>query len=379
MSSDTIQRILPINGAFLRLMQPDQLEKLYELLELNRDYLREHIPGIDLIRTREDLQKRWITKKKNSLQFGLWLDELLVGRCRLTRDENSSSADIGYWLSKYHQGHGLMTASVKDLVQFAFEVWNVRRVEIHCGANNLKSRAIPERLGFINEGILPNDPVIPLRGCSADIHPNARWKQNGLTVAGGNEQGNGINQLSNPSGLHVDDDQTVYIADPPNHRIVEWKSGATSGQVVASGNEEGSGTHQLSRPPQYVFVYRDHSVYVSDWGNHRVMKWMEGAKEGTTVAGGQGKGNGLTQLSSSEGVVIGQLDTVYVADYWNARIMCWLNGATQGSVIVGGNGAGEQSNELSGPEGLLFDRHGNFYVVDYGNHRVQKFNIGFNG
>ncbi|CAF3670334.1 unnamed protein product [Rotaria socialis] len=109
------------------------------------------------------------------------------------------------------------------------------------------------------------------------------------------------------------------------------------------------------------------------------MKWMEGAKEGTTVAGGQGKGNGLTQLSSSEGVVIGQLDTVYVADYWNARIMCWLNGATQGSVIVGGNGAGEQSNELSGPEGLLFDRHGNFYVVDYGNHRVQKFNIGFNG
>ncbi|CAF4313720.1 unnamed protein product, partial [Rotaria magnacalcarata] len=63
------------------------------------------------------------------------------------------------------------------------------------------------------------------------------WKQNGLTVAGGNGQGNGINQLSNPCGLYVDDDQTVYVADRDNHRIVEWKSGATSGQVVAGGNE----------------------------------------------------------------------------------------------------------------------------------------------
>ena len=31
--------------------------------------------------------------------------------------------------------------------------------------------------------------------------------------------------------------------------------------------------------------------------NHRAMKWVEGAKQGIIVAGGQGKGNGLTQLS----------------------------------------------------------------------------------
>ncbi|CAF4550426.1 unnamed protein product, partial [Rotaria sp. Silwood2] len=74
---------------------------------------------------------------------------------------------------------------------------------------------------------------------SIDIHPNARWQQNGLTVAGGNGKGNGINQLSNPWGLYVDDDQTIYVADGWNHRIVEWKWGATSGQVVAGGNGQG--------------------------------------------------------------------------------------------------------------------------------------------
>src|ERR1700676_5021632 len=90
--------------------------------------------------------------------------------------------------------------------------------------------------------------VPPLRGSFIDIYPNARWEQNGLTVAGGNGKGNGINQLSDPCGLYVDDDQTVYVADRSNHRIVKWKSGATSGQVVAGGNQQGSEAHQLSYP-----------------------------------------------------------------------------------------------------------------------------------
>ena len=269
--------------------------------------------------------------------------------------------------------------------------------------------------------------------------------------------------------MYVDDDQTVYVADQSNHRIVQWKSGATSGQVVAGGNGQGSGAHQLSNPadvivdkerdsliitdnsnsrvvrwprrngtsgetiisniacwgltmdengslyvidygkhevlryrrgesqgtvvaggngsgnrldqlssPEYVFVDRDHSVYVSDLGNNRVMKWVEGAKQGIVVAGGQRHGNNPTQLSYPEGVVVDQLGTVYVADGWNARIMRWPKGATQGSVIVGGNGGGGQSNQLNLPFGLSFDRHGNLYVVDFGNHRVQKFNISSN-
>ncbi|CAF4895723.1 unnamed protein product [Rotaria sp. Silwood1] len=105
------------------------------------------------------------------------------------------------------------------------------------------------------------------------------------------------------------------------------------------------------------------------------MKWVEGAKQGIVVAGDQGQGNGLTQLSYPYGVVVDQLGTVYVADAGNNRIMCWPNGAKQGSVIVGGNSGGGQSNQLNWPTGLSFDRHGNLYVVDYGNHRVQKFNI----
>jgi hypothetical protein len=69
------------------------------------------------------------------------------------------------------------------------------------------------------------------------------------------------------------------------------------------------------------------------------------------------------------------LGTVYVADQGNHRIMRWIKGAAQGSAIVDGKGGGGQSNQLSGPFGLSFDQHGNLYVVDNVYARVQKFNI----
>ncbi|CAF4966387.1 unnamed protein product, partial [Rotaria socialis] len=78
---------------------------------------------------------------------------------------------------------------------------------------------------------------------------NATWKQNGVTIAGGNGYGNATNQLYWPQGLFVDDDQTVVIADTYNDRIMQWKNGDTmKGQVVAGGKGEGNGLHQLNGP-----------------------------------------------------------------------------------------------------------------------------------
>ena len=55
-------------------------------------------------------------------------------------------------------------------------------------------------------------------------------------MAGGNGNGNAVNKLSFPYGLDIDDDnQSIVIADYGNHRIVEWKIGATNGKVIAGG------------------------------------------------------------------------------------------------------------------------------------------------
>jgi DNA-binding beta-propeller fold protein YncE len=108
------------------------------------------------------------------------------------------------------------------------------------------------------------------------------------------------------------------------------------------------------------------------------MKWLKDAKEGIVVAGGQGQGNGLRQLSYPQGIIVDQLRSVYVAEWGNHRVVRWLKGAEEGTIVVGGNEKGEQSNQFNGPVDLSFDRQNNLYVVDWDNHRVQKFDVNLN-
>ncbi|CAF1306310.1 unnamed protein product [Rotaria sordida] len=241
---------------------------------------------------------------------------------------------------------------------------------------------------------------------------------NGQLVAGGNGQGNRLDQLNLPTDVLIDKERDILIiGDRDNRRVVQWsrRSGTTQGEIlidnikcwglamdnqrylyisdtdkhevrryqigdnngtlVAGGsNGQGARLNQLNTP-NYIFVDQQHTVYVSDWNNHRVMKWNKGAKEGIVVAGGQGQGNALTQLSHPNGLFVDTLGTIYVADWSNSRVMRWPKGAKQGTVILGGNGKGEGANQFNRPCGLSFDRHGNLYVVDYWNHRVQRFSI----
>ncbi|CAF1433593.1 unnamed protein product, partial [Rotaria sp. Silwood1] len=146
----------------------------------------------------------------------------------------------------------------------------------------------------------------PLRSpSSTNIHPNARWQQNGITVAGENRQGNGINQLSDSWGLYVDDDQTIYVADQSNHRIVEWKRGATSGQVVAGGNGQGSGDHQLDNPYDVIIDKERDSLIICDGSNKRVVRWPR--RNGTS---------GETIISNIDcwGLTLDENGSLYVTD-----------------------------------------------------------------
>ncbi|CAF4415320.1 unnamed protein product, partial [Rotaria magnacalcarata] len=96
-----------------------------------------------------------------------------------------------------------------------------------------------------------------------NIPANAKWSQNGVTIAGGNGQGGATNQLNLPHGLFIDDNQTVVIADTYNHRIMQWKNGATTnGQVVAGGNGRGNGLNQLDHPRDVLIDKETNSLII---------------------------------------------------------------------------------------------------------------------
>ncbi|CAF1511720.1 unnamed protein product [Rotaria sp. Silwood1] len=175
-------------------------------------------------------------------------------------------------------------------------------------------------------------------------------------------------------GLAMDDQRYLYISDYFKSEVRRYQIGDKNGTIVAGGNGQGDGLNQLNKA-RYIFVDQQQTVYVSEHGNHRVMKWNKDAKEGIVVAGSQGQGNALTQLSFPNGLFVDTLGTIYVADSGNFRVMRWPKEAKQGAVIVGGNGYGAGANQFYELQDLSFDRHGNLYVVDHGNNRVQRFSI----
>ncbi|CAF0818433.1 unnamed protein product [Adineta ricciae] len=178
-------------------------------------------------------------------------------------------------------------------------------------------------------------------------------------------------------GLAMDYNGDLYVSDLVKNEVRRWKEGDTNGVLVAGGNGEGDNLNQLNYP-SYIFVDDDYSVYVSDTLNHRVVKWTKCAREGVVVAGGQGQGNSLSQLSCPMGVLVDYLGNVYVADFYNHRVMRWAPGASKGQIVIGGNGQGTQPDQLNGPTGLSMDHQGNLYVVNRGNHQVQKFDLDAN-
>ncbi len=269
--------------------------------------------------------------------------------------------------------HGLyvdddQTAFITDLGNHRIMKWKcgARRGQVVAGGNEPGNRT--DQLREPSD-IIVDKETDSLIICDFGNRRVMRWScQNGTT------SGEILIENIVCEGLTMDDSRFFYIADSKKHEVRRYRMGEIQGTVVAGGNGQGDRLNQLNFPT-HVFVDRDHSVYVSDSLNHRVMKWIKDATEGIVVAGGRGEGKDLTQLSRPQGIFIDSLGTVYVADRGNHRVMRWCANGTQGDVIVGGNDPGAQANQLNSPVGLSFDCHGNLYVVDFENDRVQRFSI----
>jgi sugar lactone lactonase YvrE len=144
-----------------------------------------------------------------------------------------------------------------------------------------------------------------------------------------------------------------------------------NGTTVAGGNGRGSAPNQLSQPSD-VFVDGAGNLYVADNFNDRIQRWAPGASQGTTVAGGNGFGSAPNQFRYATGVSVDGAGNVYVADASNDRIQRWAPGASQGTTVAGGNGFGSAPNQFRYATGVSVDGAGNVYVADASNDRIQR-------
>lgn len=142
----------------LHLFQQHHALKLFQLVEENRAHLRQWLPWVDDMTSPyqfETIIPLWLKQyaESNGLNVGIFYKGELVGSIALQQiDWYNLSTSIGYYLAKKAERCGVMTRSVKALLNYAFFRLGLNRIEIRCGEFNQKSRAIPERLSFTMEG-----------------------------------------------------------------------------------------------------------------------------------------------------------------------------------------------------------------------------------
>ena len=147
------------DGVSLRLLEDSDARELHALIEANRAHLRPWLPWA-AGQTFEDTLgfirgARSQAENNQGFQAAVIPEDDIAGVVGYVGlDRANRSTRIGYWLDEGQQGRGTMTAAVRLLVDHALRAWRLNRVEIVVAAENRRSRAIPERLGFREEGTL---------------------------------------------------------------------------------------------------------------------------------------------------------------------------------------------------------------------------------
>jgi ribosomal-protein-serine acetyltransferase len=144
------------DGAVLRRLTMADLDQIWAVVDVERPRLEPWMPWIDGTRTIED-QGRWLESVVHDDRTldgcGIFVQGEYVGGIGLRWDPFDVQGEIGYWIAASHEGRGLVTRAVRVLVEVGFRDLGLHRIQIRCGVGNTRSRAIPERLGFVREGV----------------------------------------------------------------------------------------------------------------------------------------------------------------------------------------------------------------------------------
>jgi ribosomal-protein-serine acetyltransferase len=156
-----VRFVLPVDQEIeLRLLEEGDATELFSLIDRNREHLRPWLPWVDYEKSVEDSRHFVQRSLQNyldhkSFDLGIRYRERLSGVIGFhTVNWTNRHVEIGYWLASDCQGHGVMTRACHAMIDFAFYQLQLNRVTILCATGNTRSRAIPERLSFVQEGIL---------------------------------------------------------------------------------------------------------------------------------------------------------------------------------------------------------------------------------
>lgn len=170
---------------YLKPLAREDVQPLFELTELSRERLRQWLPWVDhtteMSHTEQYVQGALQqAAEKGAVTAGIWIGRELAGIISYHAvNWEHRSVSIGYWLGHGYEGQGIMTNACRVFVNHALVDLDLHRVEIRCATANRRSRGIPERLGFVLEGIIREAEKLPQGYVNHAVYGmlQSEWKQ----------------------------------------------------------------------------------------------------------------------------------------------------------------------------------------------------------
>lgn len=221
--------------------------------------------------------------------------------------------------------------------------------------------SVPRRTVLFATALLALIVIAPLAAVATLSRDPAAWTPlDPRPVAVWGTLSDAATPFQNPSGLALDGDGNLYVADAGADQIYKL---SRSGRLIARYGRRGAGPGEF-RKPHGVALAPDGSIYVADTGNARVVKL---SPAGTFVRAWGSWGDGPGRFEMPFGVAVDAENTLYISDYDTSSIQT-LSPDGSFQVMMNGN-AGL-------PADIGLDPAGNLYVAEAGASTIQVFSPG---
>lgn len=207
------------------------------------------------------------------------------------------------------------------------------------------------------------------------------------TVAGGSIPNTTGVTFGNPAGLALDGSGNIYVADSGNSTVCKVTPNGTvtilAGVPNGTGSSNGQGSAARFTNPTGLALDGQGFLYVADTGNNlirlvNINNGITGTVAGNPNAGSADSPNG--QFNAPEGVAVDNIGTLYVADTGNntirkiapppSRIVSTLAGSA--SDVPGSADGSGSAARFTHPTGVTIGGSGVLFVTDYLNSTIRR-------
>ncbi|WP_297436668.1 GNAT family N-acetyltransferase [uncultured Clostridium sp.] len=145
----------------LKTLNPAYADEMLEYYNNNKEHLHEVEPTRDQSFYSVEVQRNILVEnyKQNlngtALDMGIFIDDEFIGKIKLSNIVYGvfKSAFVGYSIDKDHQGKGYMKESLNLVLEYAFDVMGLHRIEASTLLDNEKSQGVLNACGFIKVGV----------------------------------------------------------------------------------------------------------------------------------------------------------------------------------------------------------------------------------